>query len=105
MSDTEAVNLKEKYISSTTWQEKVVLMHLFHQGMCLKHPNMWNMKMTASHFGVSMGLVSENIRLAKEISGERSEKLMKAKTRDDGLKLIERRKYPRDRNNSPLIKD
>lgn len=105
MSESEAINFKEKYNSSDTWQEKAVLMALFHQAMCIKHPKLWNMKMTASHFDVSMGLVSENIRLATEMRGEKSELLMKTKTRDEGLKLIERRKYPRNREVKPLIKE
>lgn len=105
MSESEALNLKEKYNTVDTWQERAVLMSLFHQAMCIKHPKLWNMKMTASHFDVSMGLVSENIRLAAEMRGEKGELLMKTKTRDQGLKLIDRRRYPRDREVKPLVKE
>jgi hypothetical protein len=65
----------------------------------------WTITDTSQHFGVSIGLVSENIRIAKDIdNGRNSEKIMAAKTREDGLKLMERRRYYRSKNDNILIK-
>lgn len=94
---------KKQYNSADTWQQKVIIISLFHSTMCIQKPKEWSMKLTASHFHVSIGLVSENIRLAKELNGEKCEELMKSPTREDGLKLIERRKYARHRVIKPLV--
>lgn len=56
---------KQKYDSSKTWQKKVFVMSLFHQMKCYKYK--WNMRKTAKYFDVCVGLVSENIKLAKSI--------------------------------------
>ena len=95
---------KAQYLTAETWQQKVMLISLFHSAMCIQKPREWNMKMTAAHFSISIGLVSENIRLTKEMNGPKGEELMKCKCREDGLKLIERRKYPRNRVVKPLFK-
>lgn len=94
---------KKQYESSSTWQQRVIILSLFHSTQCIKNKN-WNMKQTAAHFCISIGLVSENIRLAKEIQGPKCEELMKAKSREDGLKLIDRRKYKEDRVIKPIFK-
>lgn len=98
----ESVTFKEKYILSDTWQEKALTIYLYHTIMCIKYTN-WTIKDTASHFEVSSGLVSENIRLAKEISSGNT-KVIRCKTREDGLKLIERRRYASDRNEFTIQK-
>ncbi len=86
---------KDKYVTLTSWQEKAVLIALYHQAMCLKFTN-WTLMDTSQHFSISIGLVSENIRLARFIdSKEFGSKLMKCETRERALKLIERRKYDR----------
>lgn len=96
MSD-KVLTFKDKYGQISMWQEKAVLISLYHTAMCMKFKN-WNMQDTATHFGVSIGLVSENIRLAKYIdSKEDGSKLMKIETREAGLKYIERRKFTRIR--------
>lgn len=54
---------REQYNSHSKWQERVLVMNLFH---CLQvaHQKKWGMKDTAEYFGVSIGLVSENLLLA-----------------------------------------
>lgn len=92
---------KEQYENAKSWQEKAALMYIFHTvtAMTSKH---WHIKDTASHFNVSIGLVSENLRLCVEI--DLGNKLvLESKTREEALKLIERRKYARDRKD-PLHK-
>lgn len=101
MSDDESKNVtfKDKYNSmGMTWQEKAVLISLYHTVMCHKYSN-WTITDTSQHFGVSIGLVSENIRLAREIDNG-NVKLKECKTREEGLKLIDRRRYLRDRNST-----
>lgn len=87
----ENVTFKEKYSEVDTWQEKAVLISLYHTAMCLRYKS-WTQDDTAQHFGVSRGLVSENIRLAQAIDLPGiGPKLMKCETREKGLKLIDRR--------------
>lgn len=93
---------KKQYNESDSWQQKVIILSLFHSSMIIRDKN-WNMKQTAAHFSISIGLVSENIRLAKELNGTKCDELMKSATREDGLKLVERRKYTRDRKIKPLF--
>lgn len=79
-----------------TWQDKAMLISLFHTSKCIQHPNSWNMAKTAKHFNISIGMVSENIRLAKEFDGPNGDNIVACKTREDALKMIERRKYKRE---------
>jgi len=100
----ENITFKQKYNSrGMTWQEKAVLISLYHTTMCLKYPT-WHMGDTAEHFEVSRGLVSENIRLAKEIDNG-NKKVTLCPHREDALKLIDRRYYTRDRKEFTIFKD
>ena len=90
--DKERVTFKEKYESIDTWQDKAVLISLYHTAMCLKYKT-WTLTDTAQHFGVSIGLVSENIRLAKAIDGPNGIRIMKCETREKALKLIKWSSY------------
>lgn len=93
---SETLTFKDKYSDKNlTWQDKCVLISLYHTIMHTKYPT-WTLGDTAQHFEVSIGLVSENIRLAKHIDNPLdNKKLMKLETREAGLKYIERRRYVR----------
>ena len=93
---------KERYNSSLTWQEKCILISLYHQIMCIKYHN-WTIADTANHFKLSSGLVSENIRLANEMNNGNGS-IIECKTRDDALKLIERRRHKRIRITQVMFK-
>lgn len=54
---------REKYKSTTDWKQKILVMEMFHLLMLSKHKN-WHLENTAKYFGVSIGLVSENLSLA-----------------------------------------
>jgi hypothetical protein len=54
----------ERYQSETTWQGKIFVMEIFHLAKCQRDKD-WTITKTASHFECSIGLVSENLRLAK----------------------------------------
>lgn len=55
---------KEKFHSSHNWKEKIFLVSQFHSRRCI-HTKGWKVKQTARYFGVSVGLVSENLNLAR----------------------------------------
>ena len=101
-TDNERVTFKQRYNASLTWQEKCILISLYHQIMCIKYPN-WIIADTANHFKLSSGLVSENIRLANEIN-EGNTNVSESKSRDDALKLIERRSHKRIRITQVMFK-
>jgi hypothetical protein len=75
----------EKYQSETTWDGKATVMSLYHMAMTHRQSN-WTIGKTAEHFGCSIGLVSENLRLAKAIHND--EKILKCVSRQDALKRL-----------------
>lgn len=66
-------------------------MHLFHSTMLLTNSS-WKLGDTAKYFSVSIGLVSENIKLAKQLDNR--PELLKASNRQEALDM-ERRRYSR----------
>lgn len=75
----------ERYQQETTWHGKATVMSLYHMAMCHREKG-WTIKLTAEHFGVSIGLVSENLKLAHAL--HENEKLSKIETRQEALKKI-----------------
>ncbi len=57
----------ERYNQESTWHGKVLVMEIYHLAM-ISRSNAWTITKTAEHFGVSIGLVSENLRLATLIN-------------------------------------
>jgi hypothetical protein len=72
----------EKYLTEKTWHGKVLIMSLYHTAMTLKFKN-WTLTDTAKQFNCSIGLVSENLALAKLI--DINPKIMKCKSRQEAL--------------------
>lgn len=60
------MTILEQYNNTSKWDEKVALMELFHLGQRMSSRK-WTIQDTAWHFNVSIGLVSENLRLAGAI--------------------------------------
>lgn len=75
----------DKYYAATSWQEKVTIMEIYHLAMRNRHKD-WTINKTAKDFGVSIGLVSENIRLAQAIHHDSS--FMAIGRRADALRRI-----------------
>jgi len=76
------MTFKEKFDSEHIWHRKVLILELFHNSMRLRNVR-WSQRDTASAFGVSLGLVNEDLllaRLVKEDSG-----IDKCKTRKEAL--------------------
>ena len=77
----------EKYRLEKTWYGKVTIMEIFHLTMSINY-NHWTIHDTAKEFNVSIGLVSENLKLAKEI--DKNPNIIKCETRQDALKKLVR---------------
>lgn len=55
---------KERYHKEEIWHKKVLIMEIFHLTMGEKTKGKWTLRGTAKYFDVSIGLVSENLKLA-----------------------------------------
>ena len=75
----------EKYQICETWHEKAILMEIYHLAMLMSDKS-WKVADTASHFNCSIGLVSENLRLAHYIHSDAS--ILKCLSRVDALKKV-----------------
>lgn len=75
----------EKYQSEKTWYNKVTVMELYHMTMCYRWKE-WTLSKTAEYFEVSIGLVSENLRLAHTIHID--DAILKCESRQDALRKL-----------------
>lgn len=75
----------EKYQLEDTWDGKVLIMNLYHLARIVQFKG-WTLANTAQEFNVSIGLVSENIRLANAINAD--ERILKCKSRQEALKKL-----------------
>lgn len=81
------MTFKDRYDSESTWHGKAMVMEIYHMAMSMKHRD-WTLAKTSEHFECSIGLVSENLRLAQAI--HINTKLMEVQTRQDALKRLTR---------------
>jgi hypothetical protein len=70
------------YVKSKSWKRKIILISLYHNFNCMNEKN-WRLSDTASYFHVSLGLVSENIKLFKNW-----DKVKNCANRKEALELI-----------------
>lgn len=75
----------ERYNSETTWHGKAIVMEIYHLAMRSRSKN-WTITNTASDFGVSIGLVSENLRLAQAIHND--ERILRCESRQEALRNL-----------------
>lgn len=75
--------LKDKYKEEQTWHGKVIVMEIYHLAM-LARTGKWTIADTASRLEVSIGLVSENLRLAEAI--HKDARYLKCESRQAALK-------------------
>lgn len=75
----------ERYQQETTWHGRAMVMEIYHLAMRARSAK-WTIEKTASHFQVSIGLVSENLRLAHAL--HLHPELVKVETRQDALKKV-----------------
>jgi hypothetical protein len=82
------MDYRKEYDETKEWHRKVCLIHLYHSHQLL-HDKRWTLINTAVYFGVSIGLVSENIKLAKAI--DTRPELMKCDSRQKALNVLEKK--------------
>jgi hypothetical protein len=75
----------ERYSLETTWHGKAMIMEIYHLAMLSRFKN-WTISRTAEHFEVSIGLVSENLRLAHAL--HTNDNLLKCESRQDALRKL-----------------
>lgn len=84
----------ERYQKETTWHGRATVMSLYHMAMSHREKG-WTITKTAEHFSVSIGLVSENLRLAHAL--HLNEKLIKCESRQEALRKINGRNVETER--------
>ena len=79
------VSFLDRYNSETTWFGKVIVIEIYHLAMTTRSKN-WTITKTAEYFQCSIGLVSENLRLAELLHTDPT--LSTLPTRQDALKRL-----------------
>ena len=79
------MTFQEKYKQVKTWHERAQVMEIYHFAMIAREKK-WPLTNTAKYFGCSVGLVSENLRLAKAI--HLTPTIIKVESRDKALKEL-----------------
>lgn len=79
----------ERYNQEETWHGKAMVMEIYHLAMTHRVKD-WTITKTANDFGCSIGLVSENLRLAYAI--HIIPNIIKCETRQDALKKLNHQK-------------
>lgn len=75
----------EQYRNEKSWAKRVILMEIYHIAK-LHVDKDWTLGKTARDFTCSIGLVSENLKLARAIRD--NEKIMNISTREMALRKI-----------------
>jgi hypothetical protein len=76
----------ERYKQEETWHGKVMIMEIYHLAMTYRYGKDWTISHTSLEFNVSVGLVSENLKLAKALHED--ETIIKCESRQDALKKL-----------------
>jgi hypothetical protein len=81
------MTFEEKYKNETSWYGKAMIMEIYHLAMTQNY-KWWTITRTAEYFGVSIGLASENLRLAHVLHVNPD--LIAIPSRSEALKYITR---------------
>lgn len=79
------MTFQERYEKEETWYGRVIIMEIFHLAMTQRQEN-WTISNTAKEFNTSIGLVSENLRLAEAM--HRDDALINCDSRQLALKRL-----------------
>lgn len=79
------MTFREKYIRVNAWHDKAMVMEIFHLAMSTRIKQ-WTITKTAEYFGVSIGLVSENLKLAGAL--HLNTELISCESRAEALKKL-----------------
>lgn len=80
-----AQSFLERYAQEDTWVGRATVMEIFHL-TATSHDKTWTVTKTAQFFNVSIGLASENLKIAAALHD--NEKLMDCATRQEALNKI-----------------
>lgn len=75
----------EKYHNEDRWYNKVLIMAMYHNVAIMRYPE-WTLQKTATVFDVSIGLVSENIKLAEYL--DKGSSIINCRTRTEALDKV-----------------
>lgn len=81
------MNFQQKYDICKTWQEKVIVMRLYHSVMSHRQKD-WSIKKFAESTGYSSALISENLRLAEAL--DTFPKITECKSRQSALDWLKK---------------
>lgn len=81
----QSLTFLEKYRECKTWYEKVMVLEVYHLTGKHRYKD-WSVSKTAAYFEISVGLASENLKLAKAIHD--NPKLVDLQYRKDALKKL-----------------
>ncbi len=79
------MTFKDRYDIELTWHGKALVMEIYHLAMCQRAKD-WTLKATSEYFKCSIGLVSENLRLATAI--HINDNLISCNTRQEALRKL-----------------
>lgn len=79
------MTFKDRYLREQTWHGRAIIMEIYHLAMSQREKN-WTLTKTAEYFRVSIGLVSENLRLAHAI--HLNPAFMQSPNRQEALKRL-----------------
>lgn len=77
----------ERYEQEKTWHGRALVMEIYHLAM-ISRVKSWTVTKTAEHFNVSIGLASENLRLAQAIHDRPS--ILEVPSRQEALNKVRR---------------
>lgn len=80
----------ERYNDEDTWYGRAAIMEIYHLTMCYRMKAIdhnWTLMDTAKYFDCSIGLVSENLRLAQLIHTN-SKVIEQCKSRQEALRRL-----------------
>lgn len=58
--------IKDRYEDAKTWQDRALIIQFYHLYMTNREDK-WSIRETAGYFKISTGLVSEDLKLAKNV--------------------------------------
>lgn len=84
------MTFKERLNSETSWSKKAMIIELFHYSMVLKKGSIWKMKHSAIALDISVGRLSEDLKIARMIKAVPG--LENCRDRKQVLEVIKRMK-------------
>jgi len=84
------MTFRERYVEADNWQSRATIMEAYHLLMIVSKRR-WSVTSTAKYFGVSIGLTSENLRLAE--ASHINSKILTLASRQEALRSLRNGHY------------